>query len=551
VTRRGTRTTGVGLTLAWVCLCAILDPTARALASPASPASPLPGWQRLTGAGEGVVALVAAIDGTIAALAAPVPGTELRTGVRRSLDGGRTWQVIDRGLPLDLSLVAGAFTNGDARTLVVAGVGALFRLATGAATWERLRVPLPPVTAILFDRSDPRHIVVGTEVRGNYASEDGGVTWFEASTGLPRDRYGVTAGAIAFAQCPADPSVVLMATAFAPGLYRSTSGGRSWQPVQGALPAGGLNGVWFHPEVEGLAIAVSERGVATSRDRGQTWERITSIPDALAPVGFVAEPGTPDAWYLVGARGAAMRTTNRGANWVELPPLPRPVTGVLAVGASTSPRAPTAPASPRLEGVPSLLATAAGGVWILALPPTAPASPAVGQNAGRYVQATEHNLSPRFANAYDRLGGFERFGFPRTELFLEGGLIVQWFQRGRLEFRPDLEGTPYEVQVSLLGDQLLTDRPTPSDPIESTAERRFFPETGFVVQNAFLRYFDARGGVDALGYPITPEVNEADRPVQYFQRARLEYRQEFAGTAREVQLGLIGDELLRQRGWLE
>jgi photosystem II stability/assembly factor-like uncharacterized protein len=498
-----------------------------------------------------VVALVAAQDGTIAALASPVPGTELRTGVRRSLDGGRTWQVIDRGLPLDLSLVAGAFTNGDARTLVVSGVGALFRLATGVATWERLRVPLPPVTAILFDRSDPRHIVVGTEVRGNYASDDGGGTWFEASTGLPRDRYGVTGGAIAFAQCPADPAVVLMATAFAPGLYRSTSGGRRWQPVPSALPAGGLNGVWFHPEAEGLAVAVSERGVATSRDRGQTWERVTSIPEGLSPVGFVAEPGTPDAWYLVGARGTAMRTTNRGANWVELPPLPRPVTGVLAVGASPTTRTPTTPASPRIEGVPSLLATAAGGVWVLALPPTAPASPATGLDAGRYVPATEHNLSPRFANAYDRLGGFERFGFPRTELFLEGGLIVQWFQRGRLEFRPDLEGTPYEVQVSLLGDQLLTDRPIPGEPVESTTERRFFPETGFVVQNAFLRYFDARGGIDALGYPITPEVNEADRPVQYFQRARLEYRREFAGTAREVQLGLIGDELLSQRGWLE
>ena len=201
--------------------------------------------------------------------------------------------------------------------------------------------------------------------------------------------------------------------------------------------------------------------------------------------------------------------------------------------------------------MPSLLASASGGVWVLALPPTAPASPAVGPDAGRFVQATEHNLSPRFAAAYDRLGAFERFGYPRTELFMEGGLIVQWFQRGRLEYRPDLEGTAYEVQISLLGDQLLTDRPTAGEPIESTTDRRYFPETGFVVQNAFLRYFDARGGVDALGYPITPEVNEADRPVQYFQRARLEYRKDFAGTSREVQLGLIGDELLRQRGWLE
>jgi hypothetical protein len=461
--------------------------------------------------------------------------------------------VIDRGLPLDLSLAAGAFNSGDARTLVVAGVGALYRLVSGAATWEQLRVPLPPVTAILFDQADPRRVVVGTETRGNYASDDSGTTWFEASTGLPRDRYGVIGGAIAFAQCPADPSVVLMATAFAPGLYRSTNGGRSWRAVPSALPAGGLNGVWFHPEAEDLAFAVADKGVSTSRDRGQTWERVASVPEGLSPVAFVAEPGTPDVWYLVGARGQALRTTNRGVNWVELPPLPRPVSSLLAVPASTSTvtRYPTVPVSPRIEGVPSLIASAAGGVWVLAIPPTAPASPAIGPDAGQFVQSTEHNVSPRFAAAYNRLGAFERFGYPRTELFLEGGLIVQWFQRGRLEFRPDLEGTPYEVQISLLGDQLLTDRPPPEEPLEATNDRRYFPDTGFVVQNAFLRYFDARGGVDVLGYPITPEVNEADRPVQYFQRARLEYRKEFAGTAREVQLGLIGDELLRQRRWLE
>jgi photosystem II stability/assembly factor-like uncharacterized protein len=554
VTWRGTRSLRIGQRAAFACgsvVAVVLTCTLAAFAAPVSPASPLPGWQRLTDAGDGVVTLVGANDGTIAALAAPVPGSPLRTGVRRSIDGGRTWQVIDRGLPLDLSLVAGAFATGDSRSLVVAGVGALYRLASGSTSWERLRVPLPPVTAILFDQSDPRHMVVGTEIRGNFASDDGGETWFEASTGLPRDRYGITGGAISFAQCPADPSVVLMATSFAPGLYRSANAGRSWRPVPSGLPAGGLNGIWFHPEIEGLAVAVAEKGVAVSRDRGQTWERITSVPDGISQVGFVAEPGTPDAWYLVGARGNALRTTNRGVSWVELPVLPRPVSGVIAVPATAATRAPTSPASPRLEGVPSLLASAAGGVWALALPPTAPASPAIGPDAGRFVQATEHNLSPRFAAAYDRLGAFERFGYPRTELFLEGGLMVQWFQRGRLEFRPDLEGTAYEVQISLLGDQLLTDRPPPGEPIESSSDRRYFPETGFVVQNAFLRYFDARGGIDALGYPITPEVNEADRPVQYFQRARLEYRKDFAGTTREVQLGLIGDELLRQRGWLE
>lgn len=542
---------GTTVAAAFTCALACIAFGAPVWGAPATPASPVPGWQRIAGAGDGVVTLIrdaGTNDGPIAALAAPVPGTPLRTGVRRSFDGGRTWQVVERGLPLDLGLVTGAFgTEG----FLVAGVGDLYRLGPGASMWMRLGVPLPPVTAILFDRADPQHVVIGTELRGNFASDDGGQSWFESTTGLPRDRYGVTPGATAFAQSASNPRVVLMSTAFAPGLYRSTNGGRSWKAVASGLPAGSTSSVTFHPEVEGMAFVTSDKGLAISRDHGASWERLASVPEAVSPVGLVTEPGVPDNWYLVGARGAVLRSTNRGVHWVELPSLPRPATSVVAVPASTVARATTAPSSPRIEGVPALLASAAGGAWVLAIPPTAPASPAIGPGAGRYVQATEHNLSPRFAAAYDRLGGVERFGFPRTELFVEGGLLVQWFQRGRLEHRPDLEGTPYEVQVSLLGDLLLTDRPAPVEPIESTPENRYFPETGFVVQSAFLRYFDARGGIDALGYPITPEVNEADRPVQYFQRARLEYRKEFAGSGREVQLGLIGDELLHQRGWLD
>ena len=38
--------------------------------------------------------------------------------------------------------------------------------------------------------------------------------------------------------------------------------------------------------------------------------------------------------------------------------------------------------------------------------------------------------------------------------------------------------------------------------------------------------------------------------MQYFQRARLEYHPEAAGTPNEVQLGLLGDQALRDRGWL-
>ncbi|MGH2353936.1 MAG: hypothetical protein ACRDJN_20215, partial [Chloroflexota bacterium] len=82
-------------------------------------------------------------------------------------------------------------------------------------------------------------------------------------------------------------------------------------------------------------------------------------------------------------------------------------------------------------------------------------------------------------------------------------------------------------------------------------------ETGHNVYGGFLTYFTTNGGLEAFGYPITEEFQEPnqdgtgrDYTVQYFQRARFEYHPEFAGTPYEVQLGLLGSEILRQRGWL-
>ncbi len=546
----------VALLVSTFTLVALLTATARhASATPGQFASPLPGWQRINATGESITTLITPSTTTalVAALGSPMSGTDLRTTVKRSVDGGHTWQALDRGLPLDLRLVTGTIAPTDTRSMIVSGVGGLFRLDADASTWEPIRAPLPTITAIRYDNADPNHVIAGTELHGNFVTRDGGSTWFPSSLGLPQDRYGTIPGAISLTQLPSDPAVWLMATAVAPGLFRSVNGGQSWKPVSTGLAPGGTNIVSFHSEADGTAFVTSDRGMALSTDRGQTWTPIASVPQGISPVAVVTEPGSPQTWIVVGARGSVVRTTNRGDSWVELPGLPRPAGPVIALSPSTTPRTTTSPGVARVEGVPILLAVAAGGVWSLALPPTTPATASRNEIAagGRYIQATEHNLSARFAAAYDRLGGFERFGFPRSEAFVDQGLLVQWFQRGRLEYRPDLQGTPYEVQISLLGDLLLNDRPVPSEPIESTSERRYYPETGMTVENAFLRYFDARGGVDALGYPITPEVSEADRPVQYFQRARLEYVKEFAGSAREVQLGLIGDEILRQRGWLE
>lgn len=77
-------------------------------------------------------------------------------------------------------------------------------------------------------------------------------------------------------------------------------------------------------------------------------------------------------------------------------------------------------------------------------------------------------------------------------------------------------------------------------PAQSTS--RTFPQTGQTVAGEFLTFFDKNGGVAIFGYPITGEIVEGGKTVQYFQRARFEWHPTNAPAYR-VQLGLVGQEL--------
>jgi N-acetylmuramoyl-L-alanine amidase len=191
--------------------------------------------------------------------------------------------------------------------------------------------------------------------------------------------------------------------------------------------------------------------------------------------------------------------------------------------------------------------------------PTDRAPAIAGTSQATYFDATGHNLAYGFRHFFDTRGGLDIFGYPRTEELLEDGWTVQYFQRARFEYHPEHAGTAYEVQLGLLGDAVTVSRRPfpPGTPFENDAEHRWYPETGHGLHYAFLRFFDTRGGLDVFGYPISEELPEpnADGPgrsytVQYFQRTRFEYHPEHAGTPYEVQLGLLGDQLLYDRAWL-
>jgi len=170
-----------------------------------------------------------------------------------------------------------------------------------------------------------------------------------------------------------------------------------------------------------------------------------------------------------------------------------------------------------------------------------------------YFEQTGHNIKGLFKKFFETKGGIDIFGYPRTEEIVENGRIVQYFQRARFEYHPEHAGTPYEVQLTLLGDWVRQGQPVAqkATPLPTTPTQQYFPETGYSVHFAFLKFFRENGGVDVFGYPTTQEVRENGFTVQYFQRARFEYHPQHAGTRYEVQLGLLGDALLRNKGWLD
>ncbi len=171
----------------------------------------------------------------------------------------------------------------------------------------------------------------------------------------------------------------------------------------------------------------------------------------------------------------------------------------------------------------------------------------------RFVEETRHNLALNIKLFYDAQEGETRFGYPLTELMLdpESGRLVQYFERARIEVSPD---NPADIQLTASGSILtegrrdLAFRPLQDAPANDPA---YFAETGYRISDTFYDFWKTHGDVELLGYPISRVLIERldgpGRLVQYFERARLEYYPEFAGTPRAIQMGHLGSELFRQQ----
>jgi hypothetical protein len=82
-------------------------------------------------------------------------------------------------------------------------------------------------------------------------------------------------------------------------------------------------------------------------------------------------------------------------------------------------------------------------------------------------------------------------------------------------------------------------------------QNMYFAPSGFHISNrsGFLSFWRTHGGLLVFGYPLSGELVEDGRIVQYFERARFEYHPENLGKDGQVMLSLLGNELYGTRGF--
>ena len=185
----------------------------------------------------------------------------------------------------------------------------------------------------------------------------------------------------------------------------------------------------------------------------------------------------------------------------------------------------------------------------------APAPAPLSNDLVAYFPQTGHYVRAAIKQFFDVNGGVGVFGLPLTEVFTEDGLQVQYFERARFELHAD-QPPESRVQLTQIGRWFTNDRV--NEPAfqwlgqnpDATASRSFFAESGHSLGGTFRGFWQGHGGLAAFGYPISEEFAETSLAdgkqytVQYFERARFELHADLTGTPNEVQLGLLGRDLL-------
>jgi lipoprotein-anchoring transpeptidase ErfK/SrfK len=179
------------------------------------------------------------------------------------------------------------------------------------------------------------------------------------------------------------------------------------------------------------------------------------------------------------------------------------------------------------------------------------------QSSALYFPITGHHLTDNqgFLSFWRAHDGERLIGYPVTEAFDADGQTVQYFTRGRLEAQVDPNTGESQVLVGRVAAEYsaaLFREFAPAPARRASANVQIFESTGHTLRAPFLDFWQANGGEELFGAPISETswelTQHGQRQVQYFERVRLERAPSMAGTADAIQVGDLGRALALLRG---
>ncbi len=215
--------------------------------------------------------------------------------------------------------------------------------------------------------------------------------------------------------------------------------------------------------------------------------------------------------------------------------------------------------------------------WLWEVLPSAPRpNPGTTDPNWLYFPETGHYISFGFKTFWSRSGGLSVFGYPVTEEFSQRNsdlgqmLTVQYLERQRFEYHPELAGTVYETSLGRTGAEdakarnLVVTQPFQPLPANtaSTDACQFFEATRHNACFSFKDYWQSHGldfgdtgisyreSLALFGYPISEEFvdSQTGYMTQYFERAVFEYHPNNPDPYK-VLLKRLGADEVTQQGW--
>jgi photosystem II stability/assembly factor-like uncharacterized protein len=240
--------------------------------------------------------------------------------LQRSIDAGRTWESVQRGLPADFALAA-ATTLPSYELFLSDRTGQQLTVVPDYLTWGRSPLDLAQLDLQDMVVSPGGGIFVANSAAGVFRSANGGQNWTDTNFPARADETKI-------AQLEMSTNGVLFAAA-GTVIERSSDGGQTWTYLAN-LPAGfEVAALAVSPDFTNDRLVLAGGNYATrqllrSADVGQTWQIVYdgSMVEGAADIGAIAfspnfaRDKTAYAWLQY---GGLLRSTDGGQTWTLLP----------------------------------------------------------------------------------------------------------------------------------------------------------------------------------------------------------------------------------------